>query len=183
MKHKSSHKFPTWLIVLGVIGAFLFIVIPLVVFFLIKPVQIAGRAMEPNYRMKEYYLTDRQAYLFATPKRSDVVVYRYNFEGKNVLIISRVIGIPGDRIETRNGELWINGQKLDEPYLELNTKTTIAGQDFNRVLSDQEYFVLGDNREHSMDSRKNGPIKQSDIKGKVTTRYWPIERVEAKLDV
>lgn len=153
------------------------IIIP-VRYFLIQPFYVKGASMEPNFFDHEYLIIDELSYRFKTPVRGDIVVFRYPNDPRQ-FFIKRVIGVPGETVEIAGGQVKIfnnehpNGMVLPEQeYLE---------QDFTSptrtvTLKADEYFVMGDNRIASLDSRYFGPIKQSAIIGRVWLRGWPLDR-------
>ena len=178
--------------------SFVLALVLIVIFFnIFKPLKINGAAMEPNYPHATRYLQNRLAYIFSEVKRGDVVVFRFT-NNPTYKGIFRVIGLPGDKIKIENGIVYINGVLLDEPYLAKQKSTfelePVEIKDENegvgKVLQtqgkkviengveiqvpDNFYFLMGDNREHSSDSRAYGFIKKEDIFGKIMLRYmWP----------
>ncbi|PIU79228.1 MAG: signal peptidase I [Candidatus Moranbacteria bacterium CG06_land_8_20_14_3_00_43_56] len=174
------------------------IIVPLRV-FLIQPFFVQGASMEPNFEDKEYLIINELGYKttevgfdygekeisfftvksFKELERGDVVVFRYP-QNLSVYYIKRIIGLPGEKIEIKDKRVKIfnsenpNGFDLDESkYLPPSEETSgdqIVG------LSDQEYFVIGDNRKYSSDSRSWGPVPGKDIVGKVLLRAWPFKR-------
>ena len=128
--------------------------------------KIDGTSMEPNLHPDEYVIIDKVTYVFGTPQRGDVVVFAAENEPKD--LIKRVIGLPGETIEVSGGMVYINGRPLDEPYIAPSNSTYPA-----RTLSTDEYFVMGDNRGLSRDSRQFGPIHPSNIVGRAWIIYWP----------
>jgi signal peptidase I len=172
------------------------IIVPLRV-FLVQPFFVQGASMEPNFEDKEYliinelgYKTTKVGFAFGEKKanlftvksfkelvRGDVVVFRYP-KNPSVYYIKRVIGLPGEKIEIKDGKVKIfnnknpDGFDLDESaYLSASVET-MGDQIAN--LSDTEYFVMGDNRNYSSDSRSWGPVPEEDIVGKVLLRAWPV---------
>lgn len=145
--------------------------------FLFQPHQVNGASMEPNFHDKEYLLTDKISYRFHPPQRGDIIVFRAP-KNRELDYIKRVIGLPGERIRIANGSVFINDQKLKEDYLKGNATSSSgsflqAGTDF--LIPEDEYFVLGDNRSHSSDSRDWGTVAKEDIIGKAWLRYWPLQ--------
>jgi signal peptidase I len=128
---------------------------------------IESVSMLPNLREGEFILVDKVTYFFGAPQRGDIVVFHRSDEPKD--LIKRVIGLPGDTIEAIDGVVHINQQALDEPYLEGVTTLNLNA----RVLGEDEYFVMGDNRNNSKDSRSFGPIHRADILGRAWVIYWP----------
>lgn len=152
------------------------IIIP-VRYFLIQPFYVKGASMEPNFFDHEYLIIDELSYRFHAPVRGDIVVLRYPNDEKQ-FFIKRVIGLPGETVEVSGGKVKIfnnanpNGTVLDESiYLEQETATTQT-----TTLKSDEYFVMGDNRAASLDSRYFGPVKKDEIVGRVWFRGWPLDR-------
>ncbi|MBI4426808.1 MAG: signal peptidase I [Candidatus Kerfeldbacteria bacterium] len=156
------------------------IIIP-VRYFLIQPFYVKGASMEPNFYDNEYLVVDEISYRFSEPKRGDVVVLR-NPRHESDFFIKRIIGLPGERVEIINGEVNIynradlNGFTLAESaYLPPGTRTSGT---VDQALGAAEYFVLGDNRESSLDSRFFGSVVRREIVGKTWIRAWPVNRLQ-----
>lgn len=141
--------------------------------FLFTPHQIQGRSMYPTYKTNQVVLANKVVYNITEPKLGDVIIFKYS---ENEDYIKRVIGVPGDTVELIDGYLYLNGTKLNEPYL-LNSKVTNEGNVLQEggkvVVPENSYFVCGDNRPESLDSRAFGVINKSQIKGKVWIRVYP----------
>lgn len=156
------------------------IIIP-VRYFLIQPFYVKGASMEPNFHDKEYLIINEIGYRFEEPKRGEVVVFRYPKDPQEYFI-KRIIALPGEEVQIKEGRVTVyneenpNGLLLDEPYLG-NGTLTVASTDEKTALGEDEFFVLGDNRTASLDSRVFGPLKRSFIIGKVWWRGWPISRM------
>lgn len=174
------------------------IIVPLRV-FLIQPFFVQGASMEPNFEDKEYLIINEIGYKktdvginvggkelnfftvspFKDLGRGDVVVFRYP-KNPSVYYIKRVIGLPGERIEISHQEVKIynkenpNGFVLNEASYLSPSEETMG--DSTTTLTDQEYFVMGDNRKYSSDSRSWGPVPKEDVIGKVLVRAWPFRR-------
>ncbi|HTP10475.1 MAG TPA: signal peptidase I [Anaerolineae bacterium] len=130
--------------------------------------RIEGSSMEPNLHNGEYVLIDKVSYLVHQPERGDVVVFTPpTNEQKDY--IKRVIGLPGDTVEIKSGHVYVNGVALDEPYL---TGLTNSNNQVYHV-DEGHYFVLGDNRNNSSDSRSFGTITPQSIVGRAWLVYWP----------
>lgn len=134
--------------------------------------------MEPNFHNGEYILTNKIEYKLHPPVRGDVVVFK-SPRDKQIDYIKRVIGTPGDTVELKNNSFYVNGIKLDEPYLDSNIY--IFGGSFLReneqiIVPPGKYFVSGDNRPHSSDSREFGVVPLEDFIGKALLRYWPFTK-------
>lgn len=155
------------------------IIIP-VRYFLIQPFYVKGASMEPSFYDHEYLIIDEVSYRFNEPKRGDIVVFRYSADPKQ-FFIKRIIGLPGETVEAGESGVKVfndqfpNGMMIDESsYL---SEGTVPSSIYKLVsLKAGEYFVLGDNRGSSLDSRFFGAIKRSDIVGKVWLRGWPFDR-------
>ncbi len=140
--------------------------------------------MEPNFKNSEYLIIDEISYRFNLPQRGDVVVFEYP-RNPQEYFIKRVVALPGEKIEFRSGDIYIyndlyeEGIKLEESYLPNGTET-YHGNDKDRTinLSESEYYVLGDNRNSSRDSRTFGPVSEEEIIGRVLFRGWPIEKIQ-----
>ncbi len=152
--------------------------------FLLQPHQVNGQSMEPNFQSSDYVLTDKISYVFGEPHRGDVVVFEAPPgancpTGTGCDFIKRVIGLPGETVEVKNNHYYINGTLLEESYIPSDMKTEPGHYINNReiTLMEDEYFVSGDNRQNSSDSRAWGPVTKSMIVGKAFFRYWPAESV------
>lgn len=148
--------------------------------FLIQPFLVSGASMEPNFDNGNYLIIDELSYRFRQPERGEVVVFRYP-NNPSIFYIKRIIGLPGEKVVVENGAVKIlnkdypSGLLLDENYLPKDIKTI---GDISRPLNENQYFVLGDNRGHSYDSRSWGPISRDNIIGLVKLRLWPITQAE-----
>lgn len=147
--------------------------------FIMSPQEISGASMETNFHNGEFILTNKIEYKFTDPKRGDIVIFK-SPRNKEIDYIKRVIALPGETIRLSNSIFFINGKKVDEPYLAPGTYTfggsfLIENTDF--VVPKGKYFVVGDNRPHSSDSREFGPIAKEDFIGKALLRYWPFSRM------
>jgi signal peptidase I len=161
-----------------VLAISLAIIIP-VRYFLVQPFYVKGASMEPNFYDHEYLLIDEISYRFHDPHRGDIIVFRYP-KDPSQFFIKRVIGLPGETIEIKENKVRIyndehpTGQIVDEHvYLAPGEKTSATE---TVTLKSDEYFVLGDNRPMSYDSRFFGPVKRSGITGRVWLRGYPLDR-------
>lgn len=169
------------------IGAFLLEVVQIVVvaaaivlpvrYFLIQPFNVKGASMEPNFHDNEYLIIDELSYRFREPQRGEVVVFRPPLD-PGEYYIKRVIGLPGETIEITDGRVYLsnaahpNRVELKEAYLD-----DLSTQGKKKVtLAADEYMVLGDNRDESLDSRSFGPIKRSALIGRAWVRGLPLSR-------
>ena len=153
----------------------------IVYLFVASPHQVDGQSMEPNFHSGEYVLSDKVSYRVGQVKRGDVVVFHAPEtarcpKGTGCDFIKRILGLPGESIQVYDNKVWVNGQALDEPYIPTTFRTLPREATQNRTvvsLGPDEYFAVGDNREHSSDSREWGPITKGEIVGKAFIRYWP----------
>ncbi|MDO8425735.1 MAG: signal peptidase I [bacterium] len=163
--------------VIRVVVIALAIIIP-IRYFLVQPFYVKGASMEPNFEDHEYLVIDEVRYRLRDPERGDIVVFRYPFD-PGQFFIKRVIGLPGERVEIGGGAVRVsnaehpNGFQLVEPYLASGVET--PGQRMV-ALGVDEYFVLGDNRTQSFDSKDFGPIKRRAIIGRAWLRGWPVKK-------
>ena len=148
----------------------LVIVIP-IRYFVFQPFFVRGQSMEPNFYHGDYLIVEKISFRFREIKRGEVVVFRRPNK-PTTAFIKRIIGLPGETIKIRDGTVYLQGQALDESvYLPENLRTT---GDLEITLGENEFFVLGDNRNASFDSRKWGALPREDIIGRVHLRAWPI---------
>ena len=154
------------------------IVIP-IRYFIVQPFIVRGASMEPTFMDREYLIIDEVSYYFRAPERGEPIIFRYPRDPRQYFI-KRIIGLPGDRVEISEGKVKIysvehpTGFLLPEPYLsEANYDTRPA---VNMQLGKDEYFVMGDNRSASSDSRVWGALKKEYITGHTLLRAWPLGR-------
>lgn len=142
----------------------------LVTTFVVQPFLVEGSSMEPNLHSGERLLVSKLEYRLRSPRRQEVVVFRYPADPR-VRYIKRVIGVPGDTVMIRGGEVWLNGRPLEEPYLIQETWGDFGPA---RVPGDK-FFLLGDNRGNSKDSRYPdvGFVAERQIVGRAVAVYWP----------
>ncbi len=150
-------------------------------YFLFQPFYVNGASMEPTFQNHEYLLVDEISYRFREPERGEVVVFRYPNDPQDYYI-KRLIGLPGETVVIKDGHILITDQdgqtvQLEEDEYLSDYIQTIATSDAPVALGDDEYFVLGDNRNGSKDSRSFGAVKRSYIIGRVFFRGWPIDRL------
>ena len=125
-------------------------------------------SMEPNFHEGQRLLVNKAVYLFGDPKRGDVVIFHAPGDG-NGDYIKRVIALPGDTVEIKNRAVYVNGTKLDEPYVKDPPNYTLA----KMQIPENQYFVLGDNRNNSNDSHRGWLVLRADIIGKAWLSTWP----------
>ena len=132
--------------------------------FVVTAVVIQGRSMQPTLRDGERYYLNRWRYLFATPKHGDVIVLKD--PGHQDFAVKRIVAGPNDWVNMRGGNLYLNGKRLAEPYLSEGTRTTVPDKQEKWILlGPDQYYVLGDNRSNSEDSRYYGVVKRKNILG------------------
>jgi len=145
--------------------------------FLFKPFVVEGQSMEPNYYEREYLLIDELSYHLRDPQRGEVIVLRAPVIQKEYYL-KRVIGLPGEKIKIENQKVIIyndefpQGKVVEENYLDESTTGSTSVQ-----LGPEEYFVMGDNRNESYDSRKFGAVPKSSIVGRTWVRGYPFDRI------
>lgn len=149
-------------------------------YFLFQPFFVRGASMEPNFEDGEYLIIDEISYRLHEPKRGDTVIFRYP-KDPSQFYIKRVIAVPKEVIKIEDGKITIfnaenpKGFVLDEPYLSEENKFTLGNLEIS--LDENDYFVLGDNRRASSDSRAWGTVPRHYIIGRAWLRAWPFNRV------
>jgi signal peptidase I len=133
--------------------------------FVLQSVQVVGESMYPTLQDSQHYLLNRWVYLVRAPQRTDVVVIRDPLD--NTFAVKRIIGMAGDSIYLKGGQIYVNGQKLEEPYLSPGTPTYTYSKLSEQLVKcgKDQYFVLGDNRKNSTDSRTYGLVPRQRILG------------------
>ena len=145
-----------------------------IVVFVIQPVKVEGTSMQPRLVDQERIFVNRFIYRFADIHRGDVVVFWYPRDPAKSFI-KRVVGIPGDTIEIRRGVVSVNGNEIQEPYLKSEYRDH---ESYRRtIVPPDHYFVLGDHRNSSNDSRNWGFVPRDLIYGKAIFSYWPVSRI------
>lgn len=153
------------------------ITIGLVRYFLFKPFYVKGQSMEPTFFEHEYLIIDEITYRFRTPERGEIVVFRAPSDPKD-FYLKRVLALPGERVKVEENKIIIyneeypQGVVLLEEYIDEETSGAVS-----LTLGPDQYFVLGDNRSASYDSRRFGPISRQDIIGRTWFRGWPFRRM------
>ena len=161
------------------------LVLTLVIFFVLQnfvaqPFQVQQHSMDRTFAQGDYVLVDRLSHLWSPYARGQVVVFRppAGAAGQTGPFIKRVIGVGGDTVEVEDGQLFVNGLALDEPYLFRNdagvVEPTETGDQSRWAVPEGELFVMGDHRQASDDSRVFGPIPVTSVIGRGLIRYWPL---------
>lgn len=143
--------------------------------FLFQKIQVDGKSMMPNLSNEDQLILEKVSYYFNPPKRFDIVVFRPYESNQKTFYIKRVIGLPGETVQIKDGDIYINGTKLKESYG--NEKMDFAGiASQGLTLKENEYFMLGDNRNGSKDSRDEsvGIVGRDQITGRAAYCIWPI---------
>jgi signal peptidase I len=148
-----------------------FVIAMVVQFFVMKPFTIHQVSMQPTIHDGERVLVNRFVYHFRDPKRGDVVVFHSPVKDED--LVKRVVGVAGDRIEVKDGGLYVNGMRQVEPYL---NEQVIQGAFPETTVPSGSVFVMGDNRNNSLDSRIFGPVSRKAIVGRAFAIYWPLNR-------
>jgi signal peptidase I len=144
------------------------------ILFLYQPVKVEGGSMEPGLEDQEHIFINKLVYRVGSIERGDIVVFRYPRDPRKSFI-KRVIGLPGDHIRITLGHVYLNGSQEDEPYV---PSEYLDSRSYTEItVPDDSYFVLGDHRSMSNDSRDFGPVGRGNIYGKAVFGYWPMEKV------
>lgn len=141
--------------------------------FVGQATRVEGQSMEPNLYSDQRLVVEKVSYRLHGPQRFDVVVLKLPSQGEE-LLIKRVIGLPGETVEIRDGHVYINGEQLEEPFTDEETRPGRRGE---VTVPPLHVYVLGDNRDRSNDSRSFGPVPIESIVGRAWLSYWPLEKV------
>lgn len=170
-------EFIETLVVFGAIFAFIYL-------FVAQFHKVQGNSMLPTFHTGDYLVTEKVTYRFREPKLGEIVVVK-NPRDESQDFIKRVIAVPGDTIEISNRKVILNGSVLKEKYLP-EGRPTPAGAFLNEgnpvKVATNQYIVIGDNREHSSDSREWGPVTKKEIIGRALFRYFPPQSIGSLLD-
>lgn len=162
-----------WLLYIVLIIAFTWFVVT----FVGQRTEVSGSSMETTLSDKDQLIVDKMTYRFRDPKRYDIVVFPYQYQD-NTYYIKRIIGLPGETVQILSGMVYIDWMRLDEHYgNEIMENPGIAEEPL--TLGEDEYFVLGDNRNNSSDSRASdvGLIHRKDLIGRAWIRVWPLSQI------
>lgn len=152
----------------------------LVITFVGQRTEVEGESMETTLQDGDNLIVDKISYRFNDPKRFDIIVFPFKYQS-NTYYIKRIIGLPGETVSIdENGNIYIDGEILEESYgREIIKPDSLGNVTYPITLGDDEYFVMGDNRNNSTDSRTEvvGNIKRSDIIGRAWIRIWPLSKI------
>lgn len=154
------------------------VIIAFVITTFIRPTLVKGESMSPTLHNNNYLIIDKISYMMHKPEKDDIVVFKShlkNTDGKEKDLIKRIIAVEGDEIEIDDGEIYVNGEKLEEGY----TNGSYTSGEVKVKIPLNQVFVMGDNREVSVDSRDPsvGTINIDTIKGKVLIRLFPFDKI------
>lgn len=155
------------------------VIVWFVLTFIAQNNQVKGTSMQPTVYANDTIIVNKFVYRFQDPVRGDIIVFPREENGKEVYLIKRIIGLPGDVVDIKDGKVYVNDKVMEEKYITVET-TTVDGQEvFPIVVPEDEYFVLGDNRPVSKDSRwlSIGTVHRDDIVGKASLRVWPFDSI------
>ena len=145
-----------------------------IILFLYQPVKVEGTSMLPGLEDQERIFINKFVYHFESVARGDVVVFRYPRDPAKSYI-KRVVGVPGDHIRIEHGRVYVNGRRLAEDYVPRDFVYSHSYPEM--VVPDHSYYVLGDHRSMSNDSREFGPVDENYIYGKAVFVYWPVDKL------
>jgi signal peptidase I len=178
-----AKDFFAFMLDLGKTAAIVFVIAFLLRYFAVQPYIVDGESMMPTYQNREYLLAEKISYLIGEPKRGDVIVFNYP-KNPRINYIKRIIGLPNETVKITDSVVTIvndqnpNGFVLTEDYLppDFKTLTSDTNGTFEKKLGNDEYFVMGDNREHSSDSREWGVLPRNLIVGRSWVTLLPLDR-------
>ena len=162
-----------WIVYIAVIIGLTWLIIT----FVGQRTRVSGHSMEATLHDGDNLIVDKLSYRFRDPKRFEIIVSPYRHK-ENTYYIKRIIGLPGETVQVKDGYVYIDGEKLDENYgLEVMEDAGIAAEPIE--LGEDEYFVLGDNRNHSSDSRDPsvGILHRDELIGRAWVRIWPLDSI------
>jgi signal peptidase I len=139
--------------------------------FLAQSSVVFGQSMQPTFFTDQRLIIEKVSYHWHSPQRGDVIILK-DPDGGSIPLIKRVVGLPGERITISGGQVYVDGQALDEPYIDQPTE----GPGRSWIVPPFSVFVLGDNRGNSRDSRYFGPVPADSVLGHAVLRYWPLSQ-------
>lgn len=175
----SGSKFKNNIAELIEFVAVIFAIFMAIKLFAAEPHRVTGSSMVPNFHDGDYIITNKLATKFSEPKRGEVIILEDPLD-KTKVFIKRTIGLPGETLKLSNGKIYINGELLDELYLPNGLLTPGGGflkEGGEATIPQGNYFVIGDNRTNSSDSRTWGFLDKNLIIGQAFLRYWPLNKI------
>lgn len=145
-----------------------------IILFVYQPVKVEGGSMEPGLQDQERIFINKLAYRLENIQRGDIIVFRYPRDPRKSFI-KRVVGLPGDHVRVFDGHVYLNGRSIPEPYVPEEYLDSRSYPEIN--VPTGSYYVLGDHRSMSNDSRDFGPVPRGNIYGKAVFGYWPIDKL------
>lgn len=180
LKHSKAKTALSWLIVIGAALGLAFLMRA----YVAEPFEVPSGSMLQTIKIGDRLIGEKITYLHEDPKHGDIATFT-DPENPNIILIKRVIGTPGDVIDLKDGAVYINGTKQDEPYTSHLPTYPLAPASFLKepisypyTLGDNEYWMMGDNRTNSADSRYFGPIKRDTISSKAWFIFWPFSEMK-----
>lgn len=182
IKEEQTLSKKIWLFILDITQTFVVTgaVFFFITYFFFRPFQVSGNSMYSNYKDKEYIITNLISLRFSNPTHGDVIVFKSPSD-QNKDFIKRIIAIQGDEIFIENGKVYLNGNLLKEEYLDPGMQTfggAFLQEGVKKTVPNGYFFVMGDNRNDSSDSRTWGFVTRKNIKGISFFVYWPLNEVQ-----
>lgn len=168
---------PIWRFIKAILPYIIIVAVLWCTFKVFNPVRVAGTSMEPSLHDNDLLINNTLQYKLFEPKRGEIIIIDSDYNGGET-IVKRIIGVPGDLVEVRNNEVYVNNKKTNENFTKDKITLTRDKPIQTEIIPVDKYFVMGDNRQNSADSRlpEIGLIDKDDIKGKVVLRLWPIDK-------
>lgn len=160
-----------WIFALTKIFVVLFIVGSVIHYFILTIFIVDGPSMNPSLKNGEFVLVSRLSYRIAPPNRGEIIIMRFPGDPERKIYVKRIIGLPGEKIAVNDRRVYVNDKLLNEKYI---SDQTITEPDMEYRIEKNEYYVMGDNRPNSNDSRTWGALPEKDIIGKASLVFWPI---------
>jgi len=182
IKEEQTISKKIWLFILDITQTFVVTgaVFFFITYFFFRPFQVSGNSMYSNFKDKEYIITNLISLRFSNPTHGDVIVFKSPSD-QNKDFIKRIIAIQGDEIFIENGKVYLNGNLLKEEYLDPGMQTfggAFLQEGVKKTVPNEYFFVMGDNRNDSSDSRTWGFVNRKNIKGISFFVYWPLNEVQ-----